>query len=661
MRTKLTFFKVAYKAFIENQTEPFDVNELSFQIGCAAIPFGLSWAIKSMVVGEKSVFTIPPQLIYTTIESNNKSDPIKIPMPQNSIVYDIELLDWNRPLTMDSGVSKIKTLVKGNDKKCSTIYDTTCVISYSLKYADGTVEEFSRKEIILGVTPLFWGIEIALWSMHEEEKSEYLIEERYLVIRDDEKAKATPKQSVEIHLHKLTVDIPESPSKKRDLVKTFTKRGITLREKKRYSEAIEHFDKASEVLSEIKFESTEHVLKLSLEATLFVNKNMSLMEMQQFVIIIENADTILAKYPKFLDALWIRGRAQGKLGLLEKARTDFEKILEICNEEEEQWVIRKRKMKELSAQLNLAFESAQKRLKKAEKMKRLLEREKSPDQSAIKHNLEEQEKTKEIMNGLLKQIEDLKVRTEKEKKDFEKTQKADQTLRTSVEIELSKLYIPILYDYFIHQNQNMVSYMRLFDQSPDTETNLISQFIIEHTPSAYNIKSGEIWDSYGSKSDFFKHIIVKNNCPTLGRSSNIVLFESASCIIEIVSVLTLDVLNHFNEKFSIFTAMNKDGNDDPLLPLKIVFTTRCETLNLNDIKECCGDMNAIDAVLVLEDGVVFTSSKTLPFKKNEVEYGKGLALKYLWLSLSTLSKSSRNWPQSYIQGNWPRNISANEL
>lgn len=644
----MTFiFKVYYTVSFEKEDEPFHSDEITFQVGDSSIPSWMSSSIKTMSLDEEASFKLKTNQVYTKPTSLNED--FALPIPQICIFYHIHLLSLSKPLTNDRYVSKKRTLQKGNEKKPSKMYQSTCKISY--KFEDE--ESFKEIEIILGSNDIYWGIEIALFSMEEGERSIFEIDSRYLIYKHDKNPSSIKSQNVEIFLSKLTIDVPDSPTKKRDLVKVYTNKGIQLREQNNLDEAIEMFNRANKILKDIQFDKKEHVLKLSLEATLFVNKNMALMEKKEYKKIIKNADIILSKYPKFLDALWIRGRSKANLNLFNEAKEDFETILNICQEEEDQWIQRRNKLNEMNEQLNIALGSANNRISKWKSLLQQLIKEKNPDPNLKRHYTEELNKSIYISNGLLKQLEELKKRKHDERKEYEKTHKADKILRRSTENELAKLNVPILYDYFMNQFELLVSRIKISDKRYEIEKTTFLNFIKDHLPSYFDILSGEIWDSYGNKSPHFQYIIV-NKDSTILPSSQVVLFETVSAIIEIIPNITKKDLISIGNRFESLLAMNKEMNNiegyNDTFPIKIIVSIR--SYDFEDLKKDIDKSDTIDGIFILEEGSYVPQKRSLPPRMNEIDYNNGFVLSNIWFLLSTLPRRKFNWSQSYIIGNW---------
>jgi len=215
---------------------------------------------------------------------------------------------------------------------------------------------------------------------------------------------------------------------------------------------------------------------------------------------------------------------------------------------------------------------------------------------------------------------------------------------------------PVLFRYFEDTaNVLLGEYERSKQQNSSTNLGknrefFCKNFLLKVLPTKLSVKSGEIWDSVGSKTGQQDIIILRDDAPALHiGSDNIYLAEGTFAVVEIKSNLTREKIieagNNLtkvsNLKINVGAIISSGATINR--PLRFIFAydgAKWETL-LDEINKR-GWTDIFDLICILNKGVLIRKGKLLKWgddKKFGVINGKAAALGFLYFYLVSYGAS----------------------
>lgn len=149
----------------------------SFKLGQCEVIKGWDEGIATMKKGERSLFTVPPDMAY----GENGSPPL-IP-PNATLIFDIELLYWYsiRDITGDGGI--LKKITKEGEGWATPKDEDEVLVKYVARTQDGKIVSESEAGVELSLTDgrdIFPAIRKVLKTMRKGEKAEVSVKYSYL-------------------------------------------------------------------------------------------------------------------------------------------------------------------------------------------------------------------------------------------------------------------------------------------------------------------------------------------------------------------------------------------------------------------------------------------------------------------------------------------------
>ncbi|KAI5662853.1 hypothetical protein M9H77_22176 [Catharanthus roseus] len=157
----------------------------SFKLGQCEVIKGWDEGIATMKMGERSMFTVPPDLAY-----GEDGSPPLIP-PKATLIFDIELLSWYsiRDITGDGGI--LKKIMKEGQGWATPKADDEVLVKYIVRSDDGKIVseskaglEFSLSDEFNCLRSISPAIRKALKTMRKGEKAELSVKYSYFCSND---------------------------------------------------------------------------------------------------------------------------------------------------------------------------------------------------------------------------------------------------------------------------------------------------------------------------------------------------------------------------------------------------------------------------------------------------------------------------------------------
>ncbi|XP_073157822.1 70 kDa peptidyl-prolyl isomerase-like [Henckelia pumila] len=143
----------------------------TFKLGQCEVIEGWDEGIATMRKGERSVFTIPPELGY-----GEKGCPPQIP-PDSTLIFDVELISWYpiREISGDGGI--LKKIIREGEGWATANYQDEVFVKYVARNQNGTIVSQCDKGLEFSLTDghLCPAMAKAVKTMRKGEEAELLV------------------------------------------------------------------------------------------------------------------------------------------------------------------------------------------------------------------------------------------------------------------------------------------------------------------------------------------------------------------------------------------------------------------------------------------------------------------------------------------------------
>lgn len=307
-------------------------DKFSFTLGKDMVIKGWDIAVATMRRGETATFTIAPQLAY------GKSPPIASSIPPDAtLIFEIELFDWRmEDLTKKKDGGVIKSILTPGCGYSSPNDGASVTIHLLLKYLDDILEDKNVSFIVgeANEANLFEGIDLAVSKMNKGEVSNVLIKREYAWKDFPPRSYNLPNDYEQVTAQITLIDFEKrkeswelDEDERVKVAESAKNRGSDFFRQAKYSLALKYYKRVVQYVGP--HEASASPEKSALLLAGYLNLAITYLKMNRPLDAKENANLALEIDSENVKALFRRGSAYLSIKEYDKAKADFEKVIEI--------------------------------------------------------------------------------------------------------------------------------------------------------------------------------------------------------------------------------------------------------------------------------------------------------------------------------------------
>lgn len=306
-------------------------SKFSFTLGRGEVIKGWDIGVASMRRGEVSVFTLAPQFAY-----GEAGSPPNIP-PNSTLTFEIELFDWRmEDLTKKKDGGVLKSIKTEGSGYSSPNEGSTVTIHLKFKYGDRLLEEKDVSFIVgeASEANLVEGIDLAVAKMKKGEVSSVIIKRGYAWRDLPPRSYNLPEDYDQVTAEVTLVDFEkrkeswEMDEDERVKAAEYCKnRGSDFFKQGKYSLALKQYRRTVQHVGP--HEASAPPEKTAVLLAGYLNLALTYLKLNRPLDAKDNANLALEIEPENVKGLFRRGLSYLSIKEYEKAKADFERVIQL--------------------------------------------------------------------------------------------------------------------------------------------------------------------------------------------------------------------------------------------------------------------------------------------------------------------------------------------